>query len=84
MFVVVARGEEAKQFSCPICKELMKREFLDDEEEWVWKNAVKRDDKVRSSYLSRGGSGVDAPPVDLPRHLPRRSCSFDEYTCGAP
>lgn len=47
MFVVVAPGEEAKPFSCPVCKEPMKCEFLEDEEEWVWKNAVKKDDKVR-------------------------------------
>ena len=47
MFVVVAPGEEAKQFSCPVCKEPMKCDFLEDEEEWVWKNAVKKDDKVR-------------------------------------
>lgn len=46
MFVVVAPGEEAKPFSCPICKEPMKCEFLEDEEEWVWKNAMKKDDKV--------------------------------------
>jgi len=46
MFVVVAPGEEAKPFSCPVCKEPMKCEFLEDEEEWVWKNAVKRDDKI--------------------------------------
>lgn len=46
MFVVVAPGEEAKQFSCPICKDPMKCEFLEDEEEWVWKNAIKKDDKI--------------------------------------
>jgi len=56
MFVVVAPGEEAKQFSCPVCKEPMKCEFLEDEEEWVWKNAMKKDDKVRflrPIYLAR-------------------------------
>lgn len=52
MFVVVAPGEEAKQFSCPVCKEPMKCEFLEDDEEWVWKNAVKRDDKVRLRPIS--------------------------------
>lgn len=46
MYVVVAPGEEAKPFSCPVCKEPMKCEFLEDEEEWVWKNAVKKDDKI--------------------------------------
>ena len=47
MFVVVAPGEEAKPFSCPVCKEPLKCEFLEEEEEWVWKNAMKKDDKVR-------------------------------------
>ena len=53
MFVVVAPGEEAKPFSCPVCKEPMKCEFLEDEEEWVWKNAVKKDDKVRPLRSTR-------------------------------
>jgi len=46
LFVVVAPGEEAKPFSCPVCKEPMRCEFLEDEEEWVWKSAVKKDDKI--------------------------------------
>lgn len=52
-FVVVPPGDEAKSISCPICKETMKAEFLEDDEEWVWRNAVKRDDRVRrrSSYF---------------------------------
>ena len=46
--------------SCPICKETLKAEFLEDDEEWVWRNAVRKDDKVRiihilgSSYLTYG------------------------------
>lgn len=46
-FVVVPPGDEAKPISCPICKETLKTEFLEDDEEWVWKNAVRKDDKVR-------------------------------------
>ncbi|KAI9574713.1 hypothetical protein HD554DRAFT_2049358 [Boletus coccyginus] len=45
-FVVVPTGDEAKSISCPICKETMKSEFLEDDEEWVWRNAVKRDDRI--------------------------------------
>jgi pre-mRNA cleavage complex 2 protein Pcf11 len=45
-FVVVPSGDEAKPLSCPICKETLKTEFLEDDEEWVWKNAVRKDDKV--------------------------------------
>jgi pre-mRNA cleavage complex 2 protein Pcf11 len=48
-FVVVPPGDEAKPISCPICKEVLKSEFLEDEEDWVWKNAVKKDDKVSRS-----------------------------------
>jgi len=46
LFVVVPAGDEAKNISCPICKETLKSEFLEDDEEWVWKNAVKKDDRV--------------------------------------
>jgi pre-mRNA cleavage complex 2 protein Pcf11 len=46
MFVVVPPGDEAKSISCPICKEILKSEFLEDDEEWVWKNAIMKDGKV--------------------------------------
>ncbi|KAG6336856.1 hypothetical protein ID866_2252 [Astraeus odoratus] len=45
-FVVVPPGDEAKSISCPICKETMKAEFLEEDEEWVWRNAVKKDDRI--------------------------------------
>ncbi|KAI0068792.1 hypothetical protein BV25DRAFT_1874001 [Artomyces pyxidatus] len=43
-FVVVPPGDEAKHVACPICQETLKSEFNEDDEEWVWKNAVKADD----------------------------------------
>ncbi|KAH9938216.1 uncharacterized protein B0H18DRAFT_966113 [Fomitopsis serialis] len=46
LYVVVPPGDEAKPISCPICKEPLKSEFLEDDEEWVWRNAVRRDDKI--------------------------------------
>lgn len=45
-YVVVPPGDEAKSISCPICKEPLKSEFNEDDEEWVWRNSVKRDDKI--------------------------------------
>lgn len=45
-YVIVPPGEEAQLVSCPICKETLKSEFLEDDEDWVWKNATKKDDKV--------------------------------------
>lgn len=45
-FVIVPPGDEAKPLACPICKETLKSEFLEDDEEWVWKNAIKKDDRV--------------------------------------
>jgi pre-mRNA cleavage complex 2 protein Pcf11 len=51
-YVVVPPGAEAQFISCPICKEALKSEFLEDDEEWVWRNAVKKDDKVRRIDLS--------------------------------
>ena len=46
MTVIVPSGDEAKAISCPICKEQLKSEFLEDDEEWVWRNAIQKDDKV--------------------------------------
>lgn len=45
-YVVVPSGDEAKPISCPICKETLKSEFLEDDEDWVWKNAVMKDERV--------------------------------------
>ena len=45
-FVVVPPGDEAKHVTCPICKEVFKSEFNEDDEEWIWKDALKVDDKV--------------------------------------
>lgn len=50
-YVIVPPGDEAQLVSCPICKETLKSEFLEDDEEWVWKNATKKDDKVCYFYL---------------------------------
>lgn len=50
-FVVVPPGNEAKPISCPICKETLKSEFLEEDEDCVWKNAVVKDDRVSSSFL---------------------------------
>ena len=46
-YVIVPLGDEAQVVSCSICKETLMSEFLEDDEDWVWKNAVKKDDKVR-------------------------------------
>ncbi|KAL5487838.1 PCF11 [Sanghuangporus weigelae] len=44
--VVVPPGDEAKNISCPVCKETLKSEFREEDEEWVWQNAVKVKDKI--------------------------------------
>lgn len=46
-FVIVPPGEEAKPAVCPICKESIKSEYLEDDEEWVWRNAVSVKGQVR-------------------------------------
>ena len=51
-YVTVPPGDEARLLSCPICKETLQVEFLEDEEEWIWRNAIKKDDKVNSNSHS--------------------------------
>ncbi|KAJ6515785.1 hypothetical protein C8R45DRAFT_957607 [Mycena sanguinolenta] len=45
-FIVVPPGEEAKPIACPICKESFKSEWVEDVEDWVWRNAVLKDERV--------------------------------------
>lgn len=45
-YVVIPPGDEAKQVSCPICKETLPSEFLEQDEEWVWRNAIRKDEQV--------------------------------------
>ena len=52
LYVVVPPGDEAKPVLCPICKETIESEFLEDDEDWVWKNAIKKDDQVCLHYSS--------------------------------
>jgi pre-mRNA cleavage complex 2 protein Pcf11 len=45
-FVVISAGDETKAISCPICKEMLQPEFMEDDEEWVWRNAIDVNRKV--------------------------------------
>ncbi|GJJ07434.1 hypothetical protein Clacol_001636 [Clathrus columnatus] len=40
-YVIVPPGDEAKSVQCPVCKETLKSEFLEEDEDWAWKNAVR-------------------------------------------
>ena len=71
MFVVVPPGDEAKPISCPICKEPLKSEFLEDDEEWVWRNAIKKDDRVSRCVLSSSSSTIETD-FFVPRFTMRR------------
>jgi len=81
-FVVVPPGDEAKNISCPICKEHMKCEFLEDDEEWVWRNAILKEDKVCHIL---GALALPIPDcrcrTDLPCYLPCRGNVFDKQPC---
>jgi pre-mRNA cleavage complex 2 protein Pcf11 len=46
LYVVVPPGDEATPVSCPVCEETIKSEFLEDDEDWMWKNATKKDDRL--------------------------------------
>lgn len=45
-FVVVPAGEETKSMRCPVCKEAIRSEFWEEEEEWVWRGVVRVKDKI--------------------------------------
>lgn len=39
-----ATNEEIRH--CPICKEEFKNEFSEEEEDWVWRNAIEVDGRI--------------------------------------
>jgi hypothetical protein len=45
-FVLQPADPEMASRPCPVCKEHFKGEYSDDEEDWVWKNAVNVDGVV--------------------------------------
>lgn len=45
-YVLVPPGDESKSVQCPICKETLKCEFLEEDEDWAWKNAVRVQGRV--------------------------------------
>jgi len=47
----VVPGEESKVLKCPICKEQLGTQFLEDDEEWVWRNAITQG--TRLSWIAR-------------------------------
>lgn len=62
--VIVPAGEETKSITCPVCKESLRSEFLDEEEEWVWRNAIRVKDKVLylgTHFELRADSCLDIP-----------------------
>jgi pre-mRNA cleavage complex 2 protein Pcf11 len=71
-FVVVPAGAEAKMIACPVCKEVLRAEFNEDDEEWVWRNAMDVDGRVRHLFCL---SAMVEPElnylffVDIPRDM---------------
>ena len=76
-YVVVPSGDEAKPISCPICKETLKSEFLEDDEDWVWKNAVMKDERVR--VLSSPRSSTQ-PDIGVRRQVYHATCHAEALT----
>ncbi|CAG8570880.1 4391_t:CDS:2 [Acaulospora colombiana] len=64
-FLVVPPGEEGKEIRCGICMEVIKVEFQEDDDEgdWVWKNAVKVDNKVGSTLKALNHQNPNMPKI---------------------
>ncbi|KAI0081710.1 hypothetical protein K474DRAFT_1688442 [Panus rudis PR-1116 ss-1] len=85
MYVVVPPGDEAKTISCPICKEALKAEFLEDDEEWVWRNAVKKDDKIyHATCHAEAAASKSSLAARLRNEVSSRSRSRTPEAAGYP
>lgn len=77
MYVVVPAGDESKTIRCPICKEQLKTEFMEDNEEWVWRNAIMVKGKVRPFYRSPALPCNLMSNVNLPPKVYHATCHAD-------
>jgi len=64
-FVVVPAGEETKSIRCPVCKEAIRSEFWEEEEEWVWRGVVKVKEKIFHTVCHREMLGSAAVAARL-------------------
>lgn len=67
--------------SCPICKKTLKFEFLENDEDWAWKNVTRKDDKVQLPWLIGKVLYLNGL-TDLSRNMLCRGSYFYEYPCG--
>jgi pre-mRNA cleavage complex 2 protein Pcf11 len=77
MFVVVPPGDESKPITCPVCRDQLKSEFLEDDEEWVWKNAIRVRGKVRRvqivAVINGDTNSFDSHRCIMP-HVTQKRC----------
>lgn len=64
-YVVVPAGEETKSIRCPVCKEAIRSEFWEEEEEWVWRGVVKVKEKIFHTVCHREMLGSAAVAARL-------------------
>lgn len=76
MYVVVPPGDESKTIKCPICKEQLKTEFMEDDEEWVWRNAIMVKGKVRPFHPTICISKLKSD-IKLPHKVYHATCHAD-------
>jgi len=63
-YVLVPPGDETKIVQCPVCKETLKPEFLEDDEDWAWRNAVRVQGRV-STYSKCGLDQKPNPVIQI-------------------
>jgi len=75
-YVVIPLGDEAKTVTCPICKEVLNPEFLEEEEEWVYKNATEVKSRIYHSTCHADASSTpNALITRIKQQLEQRSRS---------
>lgn len=61
--VIAPPSKEAKPAVYPICKDSIKSEYLEDDEEWVWTNAASARGQVRNPRTALPRTTLDDKPV---------------------
>ncbi|KAG8906866.1 hypothetical protein FRB99_005926 [Tulasnella sp. 403] len=77
-YIVIPPGDEAKPVRCPICKEAIRSEFLEDEEEWIWRNAISAKGKVYHATCHADAISANLARLRQDGAAPSRSATPEE------
>lgn len=72
VYLSVPADLQLRNAPCPVCQEKFKQQYLDDEQDFVWMDAINVNDKIYHTTCYEEAYGSSAQ-VDIKRNTPEPS-----------